>query len=157
MTRDTSYNPKHQHIFPLHQREMMLLHKIPTESGNLDFMNSHCISIRKSWFHEFPLHQQEMLLPFILIASAGNVAIMFSHRISRKCCFHVFPPYHQEISPLVNRLHNLTTYVNCKISLKHYNCLFSIGGTGAVELFQAPLLVQVWHLQFLKRKSYQPT
>ncbi len=63
---DTSYNPKYQHVFPLHQQEMMLLSWIPTASAenHVAFINSHRIS-RKYWFHEFSLHQQEMLLSCI--------------------------------------------------------------------------------------------
>ncbi len=60
---DTSYNPKHQHVFPPNQQELCCL----------------------ECFHEFPLHQQEMmLLSWIPTASAGNVAFMNSHLNSRK-------------------------------------------------------------------------
>jgi hypothetical protein len=57
-------------------------------------------------------------------------------------------PFHRAstpeiLKPHLNGLHNLTTYENCKISLKHYNYLLSIGGTGAFALFQAHLLVRV--------------
>ncbi len=88
---DTSYNPKHQHVFPLHQQEWCCfecLHEFP-----------HCISRKWCWFHEFPEHQQEMLLSWIPTASARNdVDFMNYHSISRKCFFHVFPPHQQEIS-----------------------------------------------------------
>jgi hypothetical protein len=63
-----SYNPKHQHVFPQHQQEMMLPSRI----------------------------QQEILLSCIPTSSAGNIAFMNSVSISRKCCFHVIPPHQHE-------------------------------------------------------------
>ncbi len=123
------------------------------------FMNSHCISRKWCWFHEFPPHQQEMLLLWIpsVIShsisrkccfhefqqhqqeiSLGDIVWVenyFRSGLASRVPFHrASTP--EILKPLLNGLQNLATYENCKISLKHYSYLLSLGGTGAVAWFQ---------------------
>jgi hypothetical protein len=75
-------------------------------------------------------------------ANSNEVEDFFRRGLASQVPFHGASTL-EILKPHLNGLQNLTTYENGKIGLKHCNYLLSIGGTGEVALFQAPLLVRV--------------